>query len=214
MSSKSCLSYSPHPNGGILDFPLREGEDGLEDIQQKDRERISLAYDPEHPAEGHHGLLGSHGKIFLAVFSSMVVDIGNSARSPVRWPKRRVHAVEIPGFGPTSRPSSTIYLKKMGTIAMTPSGASKCPDFIATTDANAVTADGSRTSSTPITAGISVAEPKAMHARKRKLTLQSSWDLHLTVRPWPRLRPQLRPGLMARMEMLKVSKSGTLIYLR
>lgn len=205
---------SIHPNGSILDFPIREGEDGLGDVQQKDCERLPLAYDPEHPAKGHHGLLGSHGKIFLAVFSSMVVDIGNSARSPVRWPKRRVHVVEIPAFGPTSRPSSTIYLKKMGTTAMAPSGASKYPDFIAMTDTNAVTADGSRTSSTPITVGISVAEPRAMHARRRRLTLQSSRDLHLAVRPRPPLRPQLRPGLMTRMETPKVSKSGTLIYLR
>ncbi|KAJ7836590.1 hypothetical protein B0H13DRAFT_2368653, partial [Mycena leptocephala] len=32
----------------------------LETFSKKDCERLPLAYDPEHPAKGHHGLLGSH----------------------------------------------------------------------------------------------------------------------------------------------------------
>jgi hypothetical protein len=46
----------------------------------------------------------------------------------------------------------------MEKIAMAPRGASKCPNFIATADADAVTADGGSTSSTPTTADISVLE--------------------------------------------------------
>jgi hypothetical protein len=40
--------------------------------------RITLAYHPQYPAEGHQSLLGSYGKLSHFVFSSMVIAIGNT----------------------------------------------------------------------------------------------------------------------------------------
>jgi hypothetical protein len=40
--------------------------------------RITLVYNPQYPVEGHQSLLGSYGKLSHFIFSSMVIDIGNT----------------------------------------------------------------------------------------------------------------------------------------